>query len=312
MKSEVCVLLAVLATFACAFTLPEGEGIYKLDSSNLNTATEGDWLLILYAPWCPHCHSLLDDVPELASEIKAAKGNVKIGIIDADAEPAVQMQFSMHGFPSLYMVHNGEVYAYPDHIGRSVETLTNWVTKDYAKEEPVTGYKAPFGLLMRAFALYSAFAIGTYRFLEVYAEKLNIPPMWFFCGVAVILAVLVIVLMIVTSRCRRPAKKAPKKSAAAPAPKKNAAAAKKNDGAIAAPIVQRARAENPIEGAAVAETEKVKEQIEEAKKQQELRRRGAKQDQDGIREQQKNEQKKMKKAKKVNQQNRPTQQPSKH
>jgi len=305
MKSEVYVLLAVLACFACGFSVPKGEGIYELDSSNLNTVTEGDWLLILYAPWCPHCHSLLDDVPELVSEIKAAEGNVKIGIIDADAEPAVQMQFSMHGFPSLYMVHDGEVYAYPDGIGRSVETLTNWVTKDYAKEAPMTGYKAPFGLAMRAFALYSAFAIGTYRFLEVYAEKLNIPPMWFFCGVAVILAVLVIVLMIVTSRCRRPAKK--------PAPqRKNAAAPKKNDAAIAAPIVQRVRAENPIEGAAVAETEKVKEQVEEAKKEQKLRRRGAKQDQEAIREQQKNEQKKMKKqTKKVNQQNRPTQQPSK-
>jgi len=302
MKSVVFVVLAVLACFVCAHEIPEGEGIYRLTASNLTLAKTGDWLLIFYAPWCSHCRVLLGKLPELAKEIK---GSVKIGLVDADAEPAVQMQFSMHGFPSLFMAHEGDVYPFPDMLGRSVETLSKWSKKDYAEGTPMSGIKAPFGIAMRAFTAYSTFAIRVYRFLEVYANKLNIPPMWFFCGVAVSLALIVIVTMILTSRLRRSTKK--------PAAQRKNAPSKNPDAEISAPIVQRARAENPIEGAAVAETEKVQEKVKKAKEEQKLRRRGMNKDEAGIREQQKKSQKgnKSKSSKTVRQQNMPTQQPSK-
>jgi len=299
MNSVICVVLAVLACFAVGFQIPKTEGVYPLTSSNLNMATTGDWLLILYAPWCPHCHSLLDKLSVLTSEIKDS--NVKIGIIDADADPSIQMQFSMHGFPTLFRIHDGNAYSHPIAIGRSVEALTKWSTKDYANAEPVTGLKAPFGLPMRAFSAYSNFAIHAYRFLEFYADMLGIPALWFFCGIAFILALVVIVVMIVASRCRRPQKKSESRQ------KK----AKKTDD-IVAPIVQQARAENPIEGAAVANTEKVQEQVKKAKEEQKLRRRGTNKDEAGVREQQKRSQKNQgKPSKSVRQQNMPTQQPSK-
>jgi len=296
------VALALVAGLSCAFKLPEGEGIYPLTRANLTMASTGEWLLILYAQWCPHCHRLLEDLPSFVKEIKAAGSSLKIGMIDADAEPAVQMQFTMHGFPSLYLAREGVVYEVPDKIGRRADAIIRWAVKDYVKETPVTGIKAPFGIPMRAFGAYSAFAISTFRFLEVYAKQLGIPPMWFFCGVAVTVAILVIVLMIVASRCRRPVKK----------PASQRKGKNKDDSAIAAPIVQRARAENPIEGAAIAETEKVQEKVKEAKEEQKLRRRAANKDEEGAREQQKRAQKKQVKAPKSrSQQNRPTQQPSK-
>ena len=302
MKSVIFGLVAVLAVVACAYEVPEGEGIYRLTLSNISMASEGDWLLILYAPWCPHCHSVLDRLPELVESIKNAEGHVKIGVIDADSEPAIQMQFSMHGFPTLFMIHDGNAYSHPIAIGRSVEALTKWSTKDYANAEPVTGIKAPFGIAMRAFAAYSNFAIHAYHFLEFFADKLGVPAMWLFCGIALVLAVVVIVIMVVISRCRRSGKKAE------PRHKK----AKKTDADIVAPIVQQARNENPIEGAAVANTEKVQEQVKKAKEEQKLRRRGANKDEDGVREQQKRAQKNQgKPSKAVRQQNMPTQQPSK-
>jgi len=306
MKSEICVFLAVLACFAYGFHMPEGEGLYRLTSSNLSMARNGEWLLIFYAPWCPHCHTLLDQLPDLKKELTSVKSAVKIGMIDADAEPSVQMQFSMKGFPSVFMANDGVVYAFPDGLPRNTETLTKWCSKDYADGVPVSGIKAPFGIPMRAFAAYSAFAISTFRFLEVYANKLGIPPMWFFCGVAVAFALSIIVIMIVTSRCRRPP---PKKPEAQRKSKKT----EKKDAEIAAPIVQRVRAENPIEGAAVAETEKVQEEVKKAKQEEKLRRRAVKKDEIGAREQQKRSQKNQGKPPKNvrQQQNMPTQQPSK-
>jgi len=302
MKSSLFVLVAVLAGLACAYKLPVGENVYILTRSNLSMAATDDWLLILYAPWCPHCHHLLDNVPDIVKEIKALDGSVKIAMIDADAEPAIQMQFSMHGFPSLYLAHEGDVYEFPATLGRHADTLAKWCTSDFAKDAPVSGIKAPFGIPMRIFAGYSAFAIATFRFLETYAKQLGIPPMWFFCGVGALIAIVVITIMILTSRCRRPAKK----------PAGQRKAGKKSEPAIAAPIIQQARNENPIEGAAIAETEKVQEKVKKAKEDQELHRRATKKDEAGAREQQRKSQKgKNKPTKNVKQQNMPTQQPSK-
>jgi len=304
MSKLLCVFAAVLACIAYAHNVPVGEGIEILSMSNMSLATSGDWLLVLYAPWCPHCTSLLEKLPEVAGKIKSMNGQTIIGVVNAHDEPAIQMQFSMHGFPSIFMAHDGEVYEFPSSQGRSSDSLAEFAVKGYSKLTPISGIKAPFGIAMRAFGLYSAFAIGTYRFLEVYAQQLNIPPMWFFCGVAVFLAVFVIILMILCSRCRQPKKCAVQRKKQ---PKKD------EDYAIAAPIIQQERAENPLEGAAIAETEKVQDKVKKAKKEQDLRRRAAAQDKEGVREQQKEEQKKMKKTSKggKRQQNMPTQQPSK-
>jgi len=308
MSKLLYVFMAVLACMVCAHKVPTGEGIEVLSLTNMSFATTGDWLLVLYAPWCPHCTNVLDKIPAVAEKIKEMNGHALIGIIDADAEPAIQMQFSMHGFPSIFMAHDGEVYEFPSSLGRSVESLAEFAVNGYSKETPISGIKAPFGLVMRAFGLYSAFAIGTYRFLEVYAQMLQIPPMWFFCGIAALLVVFVIILVIVCSRCRQPKK--------CPAPRK--AGKKNNDSAIAAPIIQGERAKNPIEGAAIAETENVQDKVKKAKKDQEIRRRAIKEDKEGIREEQKNAQRNAQKKQKnakgkgaAHQQNRPTQQPSK-
>jgi len=299
MSKLFCVLgavAAVLACIACAHDVPVHEGVSILTTSNMSLASTGDWLLVLYAPWCPHCRTLLDNLPELADKLKDS--GVTIGVINADAEPSVQMQFSLHGFPSIFMAHDGEVYGFPTKVGRNVENLAAFATKDYSKETPITGFKAPFGIVMRAFALYSSFAISSYRFLEVYAKKLDIPPMWFFCGVAVVLALFVIVLMIILSRCRQPKK--------CPAPRKNK---KEKEDPKAAAIVEQARAEKPTEG---ANSEEVKEKVEKAKKDEKLRRRAVKQEEEGRREEQQAAQKKNKKmGKSKSQQNRPIQQAQK-
>jgi len=300
------VVASVLACNALSHDVLVGDGISILTMSNMSLAYTGDWLLILYAPWCPHCRSLLEKLPELAKEIKSNKGDVTIGVVNADAEPAIQMQFSVHGFPSIFMAHDGEVYEFPTNVGRSVDSLSKFAVQDYAKQPSITGIKSPFGIPMRVFSVYSAFAITSYRFLEVYANKMNIPPLWFFYGVAIFLALFVIVLMIVLARVRGG------KKCSAPA-RKPAAGKQNNDAAIVAPIVEQARAENPIEGAAIAETERVQEKVKKAKEEQKLRRRTAKKDEEGVRDQQKKEQKKLKKSTKggARQQNMPTQQPSK-
>jgi len=289
MKSLFCVIVAVLASSALAFDVPKVEGVDVLTTSNLNEARTGNWLLILYAPWCPHCHHLLEKLPDLSRELK--EQNVKIGIVDADAEPAIQIQFSMHGFPSIYLVRDSFVYSFSQKVSPSVDNLVSWATKTYADMEPVTGYKAPFGLPMRVFAVYSSFAISIYRFLEVYANQLNIPTMWLFCGLAVFIAVFVIVLMCITSHCFQASQKCSvQKQQKEPEP------------AVAPP----AKKDKEVDARRTDEEPKKKN------KEEKLRRRAVNKDEAGAREQQRMAQNKIKNHKSSRQQNMPTQQPSKH
>ena len=213
------------------------------------------------------------------------------------------MQFSMHGFPSLFMVHDGEVYEYPPRTKRDVGTVSKFILEDYAKQTPMTGVKAPFGIAMRAFALYSSFAIGAYRFLETYAKEFGIPPMWLFCGVAAVLGVLIVLVMVLISRCRKP-KKCP---ATRQSKKKSEEAAQVNA------IVDQERTQNPTGGAAIADTERVQEKVDKAKKEAELIHRMDKEEQRGRKQQQQDEQnrKKQKQSKVSKQQNMHTQQPKK-
>lgn len=287
-----------LAAFACAQGAELDEHEVVLTMSNISAAATGDWMLVLYAPWCPHCHALLEVLPAVAKTLAGAEAPVRVAVVDADADPAVQMQFSLNGFPTVFRVHDGAAYELPTGTERTEAALVQWATADWAAQTPVAGMKAPFGLVMRAFGLYSAFAIGAYRFLEVYAHRLSIPPMWFFCGVAGAFAVLVIVVMVVVSRLRPARRAAPRRKHAAPAPEARREAA----------IAERVRAENPLEGAAVADTERVREEVKKARAEQKLRKRASKEDKAGIRNQ---SNKPAHAQKPTKQQNRPTQQPVK-
>jgi len=295
------VVAAVAVCMACAHDVPVGDRIHILTRSNLTLANTGDWFLVLYASWCPHCKSLMEILPDIAKEIKAENSAANIGCVDADSEPSIQMQFSMHGFPSLFMVHDGEVFEYPPRTKRNVEAVSKFILEDYAKQTPMTGIKAPFGIAMRAFALYSSFAIGAYRFFEVYAKMLNIPPMWFFCGIAGVLGIFIVLIMVLISRCRKP------KKCAAPRQSKK----KKEESAEVNAIVAQERTQNPT---TIAGSETVKEKVESAKKDAELINRMDKAEQRARQQQQQAEQKskkKQKQSKVSNQQNRPTQQPQK-
>lgn len=288
----------VLAAFTCAPGAALDESVAVLTMANVSAAATGDWVLVLYAPWCPHCHALLEVLPAVARTLQAAEPPVRVAVVDADAEPAVQMQFSLSGFPTVFRVHDGAAHELPARVARTETALAQWATAEWAQEPAVAGVKAPFGVVMRAFGLYSAFAIGAYRFLEVYAHRLSVPPMWFFCGVAGAFAVLVIAVLVVVSRLRPARAARAHRKHAAPAPEVRREAA----------IAERERAEHPLEGAAVAGTERVREKVRKEREEQKLRKRAAKEDKAGIRSQSNKPAHAQKPAK---QQNRPTQQPVK-
>lgn len=69
------------------------------------------------ADWCPPCKMIDPLVDQIAAEYA---GKLRVGKVDADANPDVVMQYQVMGLPTLLLFKGGEV----------VERITGYQPKD--------------------------------------------------------------------------------------------------------------------------------------------------------------------------------------
>ena len=346
MKSLCAVAVLALAVFASA-EHELGDGVQLLTMGNVSLASKGDWMLVLYAPWCGHCKNLLQLLPEIASNLKDS--GVSVGAIDADKYVGVGMQFNIPGFPSIFRTHDGAVYQQPYNLTRSVEVLTEWVKEGWKKRPQVSGLKYPFGIPMMAWGAYTQLAIAASHKLEEFCVRMRIPPKLFVIAVLGTVAALMVTLIVLQillgnkdknqqkqqkqqqKQQKKEQKKEQKKgqakkeevpaaaaaaaAAEEPKPKKQSARQKRKqagDAQIAAQVIQREGLNNPINNVN-ADSERVEEAVKKFKEEQKRNQRAARLEEEAERRKQaqKAEKHGQGKKKQRSQQNRPTQQPMK-
>lgn len=96
----------------------------------------GSTLILLWAPWCGHCHALM---PALQSLAQAENGSIEIGTINADAFPSVLTQLKVRTLPTLILLQDGTEL---DRIGgaRSLAQLRQWLGQhDVPLRVPLSG-----------------------------------------------------------------------------------------------------------------------------------------------------------------------------
>lgn len=86
-------------------------------------------LVKAYAPWCPHCTSMVDDLKFLAENLE--KYGIKFGAINSDnpLNKELTSKLGVQWFPYLYMVNENGVLEHIDVADRSVENLLNVICK---------------------------------------------------------------------------------------------------------------------------------------------------------------------------------------
>ena len=62
-------------------------------------------LLDFWASWCGPCRMVVPTVEQIAAE----RGDIKVGKINIDEEPALAMQYGIMSIPTLMVMKNGEV-----------------------------------------------------------------------------------------------------------------------------------------------------------------------------------------------------------
>jgi protein disulfide-isomerase-like protein len=129
--------------------------VLELTADNLNLLTNGGkWFVTFYAPWCPHCKSLMPTWKEAAEHLQ---GKVNLAKLDCTAEPLICYWFDITAYPILkFFAGDGTVRDYTGlrEVSAFGEFVEHTYTKTATKPYPIPSYLQAF---MFIFKLYHAF-----------------------------------------------------------------------------------------------------------------------------------------------------------
>jgi protein disulfide-isomerase-like protein len=75
------------------------------DFENMGKAT----MVLFYAPWCPHCKSVMGDWAKLKD--KAPK-HIKIAKVNCDEKPHLASKHQVKGFPTIILFKDGQKHTF--------------------------------------------------------------------------------------------------------------------------------------------------------------------------------------------------------
>ena len=87
---------------------------------------DGSKLVLYYAPWCPHCKSLMPTWDQLKSE--SSGSNVSVEKVDCEANPEAAEEQGVNGFPTIVLFKNGEATTYEG--DRSLDDLKKFISSN--------------------------------------------------------------------------------------------------------------------------------------------------------------------------------------
>jgi len=110
MKGYIVFALVALAALCAA----EDSKVVVLKKDNFDKiVNEAETILVkFYAPWCGHCKHLAPEYIKAADILAKDGDNIILAEVDATEETELANRFDVHGYPTLYVFHNGEKSEY--------------------------------------------------------------------------------------------------------------------------------------------------------------------------------------------------------
>ncbi|KAL4504482.1 hypothetical protein ABPG72_009928 [Tetrahymena utriculariae] len=129
-------LLLLPAFLSKAPIFDENSPILMLDQSNFDEITQGfkekSWVLLFYAPWCPHCNDIQSVYESLQKKLQ---DKFIFAQIDSEKSLEIKERFGVSQFPTILVVDH-ETQIYHKYRGtRQEDVIELFLTKNY-KEFP--------------------------------------------------------------------------------------------------------------------------------------------------------------------------------
>jgi len=161
------------------------------------------WVLMFYAPWCPHCKDFKGPLRRAA---KRMQGKVHIAAVDGTTSRELASRFSVNGYPSIYLLRNGSAWQY--NRPRTADALTWWATEGYEQDEPVPWAESPVGPVATAKALLWGVIDTVSASTQPTADFLGVPVIGVqfaivLSGVITVVGGLVLCAVVEGGHCRR-------------------------------------------------------------------------------------------------------------
>ena len=147
------------------------DAILEISYSDISRVYQGDWILVIYAPWCGYCQRLMDDMPAI---VNALQGVAKVAKIDGTEYDAVRFQFGVDGYPSIYRLHNGEVWAYDG--THDPNDIVKFARTQWENMHPLTGWNSPTSFFVRVASAYVNFVSPAVTITENAGKHFGVAP----------------------------------------------------------------------------------------------------------------------------------------
>lgn len=167
-----------------------------LGVNNSTCLLSGEWMVLVYAPWCGHCKRVLPTWEALA-DAKEMDG-ISVAKVNTDLEENANFLFEIEEFPTIYRYSDGQVFKYSG-SDRSYAKLLEFAKGGYLKVKPFSRLVGPSSLFRRAGSKYIGYVLRLLAVLERHGISQNTFAM---CavGLCIVLFIITAVLIVLIIR----------------------------------------------------------------------------------------------------------------
>ncbi|XP_033209985.1 protein disulfide-isomerase TMX3 [Belonocnema kinseyi] len=116
---------ALLASICGVFSITAAAKVLELSDRFLDVRKEGQWLLMMYAPWCAHCKRLDPIWSHVAQHLYASP--IRVGRVDCTRFTSVAQAFKIKGFPTIMFLKGDQEFTY--HGDRTKEEIVKFALR---------------------------------------------------------------------------------------------------------------------------------------------------------------------------------------